>query len=83
MMVNKKSWEEFRATGLLVFINSFLHIFGWSIVMDIENEKVTSVYPAQVKFRGFSEESQTKAYNKLTYYMKENGNKLYDDITEE
>ena len=81
-MVNKKSWEEFRATGLLMFINSFLHIFGWSIVMDIENEKVTSVYPAKVKFRGFSEESQTKAYNKLTYYMKENCNKLYDDITE-
>ena len=81
-MVNKKSWEEFRATGLLMFINSFLHIFGWSIVMNIENEKVTSVYPAQVKFRGLSEESQTKAYNKLTYYMKENCNKLYDDITE-
>lgn len=82
-MVNKKSWEEFRATGLLMFINSFLHIFGWSIVMDIENEKVTSVYPARVKFRGFSEESQTKAYNKLAYYLKENGNKLYDEITEE
>ena len=81
-MVNKKSWEEFRATGLLMFINSFLHIFGWSIVMNIENEKVTSVYQEQVKFRGFSEESQTKAYNKLTYYMKENCNKLYDDITE-
>ena len=29
-MVVKKSWSQFRETGLVVFINSFLHIFGWA-----------------------------------------------------
>ena len=54
-MVNKKTWKEFRDTGLLWFINTILHAFGWSIVIEYENVEITDCYPARVKFRGFNE----------------------------
>ena len=57
---NKKSWEEFRATGLLWFINTILHMFGWAIVVNIEHGEIIDVYPARVEFRGFSESTNTK-----------------------
>ena len=34
-MVTKKTWQEFRDSGLLWWINMILHTFGWSIVFEI------------------------------------------------
>jgi len=36
-MVKKKTWKEFRETGLLWWINMVLHTFGWAIVIDIND----------------------------------------------
>jgi hypothetical protein len=33
--MTKKEWSEFRSTGLLLFINQILHVFGWAIVFEI------------------------------------------------
>jgi hypothetical protein len=71
-MVTKKEWSEFRSTGLLLFINQILHVFGWSIVFEMEGEEIKSVYPARVKFRGFDNQSVSEAYIKISEYMKEN-----------
>ena len=35
--------------------NQFLHIFGYALVFKYDNNKINRVYPARVKFRGFSE----------------------------
>lgn len=72
--VTKKTWEEFRSNGLLWFINTILHLFGWAIVIDFsENGKeIIDVYPARVSYRGFSEEINTYGYNKVTQYLKDN-----------
>ena len=35
-MVKKKTWQEFRKTGLLWFMNTILHAFGWAIVVEVE-----------------------------------------------
>jgi hypothetical protein len=69
-MVEKKEWSEFRETGLLLFINQFLHIFGWAIVLQIEDDKIIDVYPARVSFKGFPSKSTTKAYKQLDKFMK-------------
>ena len=37
MAVQKKTWEEFRNTGLFHFVNAFLHIFGWVIVLALKD----------------------------------------------
>lgn len=72
MMVEKKSWEEFREIGLLWFINIILHMFGWAICYEIDNEKIINVYPARVKFRGFDNKTTSEGYEKVTEYLKEN-----------
>lgn len=82
--MNKKSWEQFRNTGLLWFINSTLHLFGWSIVMEMNDEgKVTSVYPARVSYRGFPEEDNTNGYSRVTSYLKENIDDLDKEINKD
>ena len=52
-MVIKKSWEEFRSTGLLWWINMILHTFGWAICYEFDDGKIVEAYPARVKYRGF------------------------------
>lgn len=73
-MVNKKTWKEFRETGLLWFINTTLHLFGWAIVVEVETEtgEITNAYPARVKFRGFAEKNNAEGYIKISKYLKEN-----------
>lgn len=70
------SWEQFRKSGLLWFINSILHLFGWAIVMIMTDGKVTNVYPARVPYRGFSENDNTDGYAKVTRYLKDNIDEL-------
>lgn len=82
-MVKKKSWSEFRDTGLLWFINCILHVFGWAIVIEADKHdynKIFSVYPARVTFRGFSGSSNEKGYERITKYLKENINQLFEDV---
>ena len=79
-MVKKKTWEEFRNTGMLWFINMILHAFGWSIVYLLnEDDEFIDVYPARVKFRGFDEKSNTEGYIKISQFLKDNSNALYEE----
>lgn len=75
-MINRKTWEEFRNSGLLWWINQQLHIFGWSIVVVMEDDKILEAYPARVKFRGFDDNNNTQGYIKVSKYMKENADEL-------
>ena len=95
-MVAKKSWSDFRDTGLLALVNLFLHIFGWSLVYEFDEEDIHDetgevrenaepvvVYPARVKFRGMHEPSQDRAYRKISQFMKENAETLLEEATME
>lgn len=83
-MVQKKSWNEFRETGLLLFANQILHIFGWSLVVVVEeNGEIKDSYPARVKFRGFTEETVSKAYLKISKYMRDHGRELCSELDDE
>lgn len=77
--VTKKSWKQFKNSGLLWFINTILHVFGWAIVLEVENNDIINAYPARVTFRGFSDESNTDGYIKLSQYMKENADTLLEE----
>ncbi len=83
--IEKKSWEEFRSTGLLLFINQFLQIFGWSIFLEVEDTseecKVVNVYPAKTNFKGFSTQMTDDAYKRVTNYMSENMEDIKKDMT--
>lgn len=70
MAYEKISWSEFRETGLFHFVNSFLHIFGLAIVLCEEDDGTTTVYPARTEYRGFPQESNDKAYARVTEFMR-------------
>jgi len=77
--LTKKSWHQFRSTGLLWFINSILHVFGWAICIDYKDVKkgtIKEVYPARCKFRGFDDLSINMGYKNVTKYLKKNINQL-------
>ena len=76
-MVEKKTWKEFRNSGLLWWINMILHTFGWAIVFNISD-----VYPARITFRGFDEKNNTEGYIKVSEYLKENADVLATESKE-
>lgn len=81
-MINKKGWSEFKDTGLVLIINQILHIFGWAIVFEYDDktDEIISVYPARVKFRGFSNEHTSIGYEKVTEYMHKNADDLLAEV---
>lgn len=79
-MLIEKSWEEFRGLGLLWFINIILHTLGWVIIFNYSDGELKEVYPARTKYRGFSVKDNDLGYERLAKYMKDNGNKIYQEI---
>lgn len=90
-MVTKKSWCEFRKTGLLWFVNSILHLFGWAIIFEFsdgagtfdDDTELNAVYPARIKFRGFSEQDNSEGYIKVTEFLQENVGDLVKEARDE
>jgi len=80
-LVTKKNWKQFYETGLLLYINQILHVFGWAIVFEFSDntKKILSVYPARIKYRGFHEKGAGKSYKKITKYLKKNVDSLLED----
>ena len=78
-MVRRKTWIDFKKTGLLWFINTILHAFGWAIIVEMEGREIKDIYPARIKFRGFNEKSNIEGYQKLSKYMKDKGKDLYEE----
>lgn len=78
-MVDKKTWKEFKDSGLLWWINMILHTFGWAIVFEISKREIINVYPARVKYRGFDMKSTENGYIKVSEYMDENSKELLEE----
>jgi len=85
-MVEHKTWDEFRNTGLFLFMNSILHAFGWAIVVEVDSETGKAVEgsatPARVKFRGFSEDKVEESHKRIGQYLKDNSEQLYKETQE-
>lgn len=86
--VEKSTWDEFRKTGLFMLVNTILHVFGWALCVEVEYDKekqietgpVTSVFPARVKFRGFSEDDQTEMHERIANYLSETAPNFPEEI---
>ena len=79
--MEEKTWEEFRESGLLWFVNTILHLFGWAIVVfKNDNGEIEKVSPARVSWRGFSEESNEKGYKNVTKFLSENIEDLLKEV---
>ena len=80
--VEKISWEEFRDSGLLWWINTTLHLFGRAIVFDYEKNtgKLKEVYFAKCKYRGFDSQNIENGYKNLTKFVGKNIKELKKDV---
>ena len=60
--MKRETWKTFRDEGMLWWLNRILHTFGWSIVVEVdENDKAAGdVYPARTTWMGFSPEANEK-----------------------
>lgn len=81
-MIERITWKEFQESGMLWWINMILHTFGLAIVIEVDNSEIVDVYPARVKYRGFSENENTKGYQKVSNYMNENARQLLKESYE-
>lgn len=80
-MITKKTWNEFRETGLLWYINTILQVFGWSLILEIEEDgTIRDCYPVRTKFRGFSEDIITKSTKKINQWMIDEGKMLLNEV---
>lgn len=76
----------FEIAGPIQFVNTFLHLFGWAIVLHFdeyaegEPARLVHVSVARTKFRGFSAEMNDKMYVKLTRHVAENAPQLLADV---
>lgn len=81
VMLEERSIKEFREAGLLLLTNQFLHIFGWALTVEIDDDgNVTKFYPAHCKFRGFDNDRTSKAYAQITNHLKKRMPELLKDI---
>ncbi len=79
----RKTWTEFKNSGMLFFANLILQVFGWSIVIIISDDgDFLDAYPARTKYRGFSEESMNRGYLKISEYMRDHCDELVRDTAE-
>jgi hypothetical protein len=79
--VTLKTWDDFRNAGMLFFINSILHAFGWALVVEVDQatNNVTNCFPARVTFRGFNEQSQSEEHIKIAEYLAENSHEFVEE----
>jgi len=80
-MIERKSWKQFRSTGLLCFINGILHAFGWCVVFNIDDKgKIIDVFPARTKYRGFGKKEQDESHKKIANYLSKESHKFPKEI---
>lgn len=69
--MQKMDWTTFKDSGFLWFVNRILHVFGVCIVATVEEGRVTDIYPAFTKYEGFTEEAETRGFERIKNYLKE------------
>lgn len=82
-MIDQRTWKEFRKTGLLWFINSFLHAFGWAIVIGMnDNGEIKEIFPARCKFRGFDQQTMIDGHRQVSQHLKDNIDEIKKEADE-
>lgn len=80
----KSTWDSFRDSGLLWMINTTLHVFGWAIATEYDEDgNCTGASPYKTKFRGFSEQINDEGYKKVTRHMRSNLKRLIETVEED
>ena len=77
-MTDRNTWTELRETGLLWLINTILHLFGWFIFTEVDENtgEIISCFPKRCNYRTFTTKCDARGYAKLSKYLQENIDEL-------
>jgi hypothetical protein len=77
----KVNTKTFVDTGLVWLVNRFLHLYGFAIAYDMNEEtgECSDFYVCRTIFRGFEEPFDSEGYERVARYMKENAAELYTE----
>lgn len=82
-MIEARTWDEFRATGLSTITNRFLEIFGWVLTFKLEEDgSISECFPSRCSLRGFDHEIEAEAYVKLSQWMNDHSGELLTESIE-
>lgn len=83
-MVERETWQAFRNSGLLWWVNRMLHLFGWAIVVELDDVgEVSACYPTRCSFRGFTSEYEARGFRRLTNHLGDNLKRMTADLDED
>ena len=81
MTEKRETWEVFRKSGLLWWVNRAIHLFGWALIIEIDDHgTVKEVYPARCSYRGFPEAAENRGFQALTHHIAESAGQLQNDV---
>lgn len=77
----RQTWESFRESGMLWMANRVLHVFGWAIVVEIDDatETIIGAHPRRCTWRGFSPESEARGFRSVSRFLRAAGATLADE----
>lgn len=77
----RESWESFRAAGMLWMANRILHVFGWAIVVEIDDatDRILGAHPRRATWRGFCPEAEERGFISVSRFMRAAGATLADE----
>lgn len=74
MNMKKQSWEDFRLAGLLWYVNRILHVFGWTIVLEVnDDDTIADAWPSRTRWKGFSPELDAVNFDRMRQTMRDVG----------
>lgn len=81
-MIERRGWKEFQEAGLLWWVNRVLHLFGWAIVLEQNDDtgEILDAYPARCRFRGFGEVQESQGFARLTRYLERELPRISEDL---
>ena len=74
--MERKTWQEFRESGKLWWLNRILHTFGWSIIVNVnDNGIATEAWPARTDWLGFPPEADAESFEQFKKSTREDLNR--------
>jgi hypothetical protein len=80
-----RTWTEFQESGMLWLINRTLHLFGWAIVLHVDDVtgEVVGAGPRRTVWRGFPIDAEERGFRRVSAWMRENAVELERDLDRE
>lgn len=77
----RHSWTEFREAGMLWFVNRMLHVFGWALVVEVDDatDELRGAFPVRTEWRGFTPDREELGHTRVSEWMAKAGSAIAEE----